>query len=364
MTPSWRNAKKKESDDLPVIRAVAEAKKSSRNVPLSRFVVASQFSLATFFRYGCRAELGLPLWGPRGKPKAVTIEDDIVQDVLKSQWHGGRHRLRGVADIRLQHPEFTEQQIQNFANEVRNELLQGNAKSMISVEYGEPHLMWSLDIFEKWHRGIKFRVLQVMDLGSRIKLFPAIKPGDFTGEEIAEHINMLMRIHGAPLFLKRDNGGNLNSRELFEIMKMFAVIPFNSPPYCPQFNGVMERSQGEIKRYLRFMLKDTKTEDTFSAAVYLAIDRANHRKRKVLNGQNALECWEKPFLKFSKREREAIYFEIKDVANQILHAFSPQKQKRKDAFACAWRKAVTQYLEAKEYIRLYRDGKPLREAMA
>ena len=125
----------------------------------------------------------------------------------------------------------------------------------------------------------------------------------------------------------------------------------------------MERSQGEIKRYLQFILKNTETLDTFASAVYLAIDWANHRKRNVLNGQNALEYWEKPFLTFSRREREAVYLEIKDLAVRILHAFSPKKRNRKDAFVCAWRKAVIQYLEVKEYIRLYRDGKPLREAM-
>ena len=71
-------------------------------------------------------------------------------------------------------------------------------------------------------------------------------PGAFTGEEVAEHLNYLMHKHEAPLFLKRDNGSNLNSGEVLSILKMFAVIPFNSPPGFPQFNGVMERSQGEI----------------------------------------------------------------------------------------------------------------------
>ena len=122
---------------------------------------------------------------------------------------------------------------------------------MLSVEYCEAHLIWSMDIFEQVHRGVRFHVLQVIDLGSRVKLEPAVKLGAFTGEEVAEHLNYLMHKHEAPLFLKRDNGSNLNSSEVFSILKMFAVIPFNSPPGFPQFNGVMERSQGEIKRYLR-----------------------------------------------------------------------------------------------------------------
>ena len=132
---------------------------------------------------------------------------------------------------------------------------------MLSVEYCEAHLIWSMDIFEQVHRGVRFHVLQVIDLGSRVKLEPAVKPGAFTGEEVAEHLNYLMHKHEAPLFLKRDNGSNLNSGEVLSILKMFAVIPFNSPPGFPQFNGVMERSQGEIKRYLRAILKDREELD-------------------------------------------------------------------------------------------------------
>ena len=118
---------------------------------------------------------------------------------------------------------------QELANELRNRLLRGERKSMLSVEYSETHLIWSLDIFEQVHRTVRFHVLQVIDLGSRMKLEPAIKVGAFTGEEVAEHLNYLMHKHEAPRFLKRDNGSNLNSSEVFSILKMFAVIPFNSP---------------------------------------------------------------------------------------------------------------------------------------
>lgn len=272
--------------------------------------------------------------------------------------------MPGVADIRAQHPEFTDAQFQEIANAVRAEMLEDNAKSMISVQYCEPHLIWSMDIFERLYKGIKVNVLQVIDLGSRIKLEPAIKAGAFSGEEVAAHLNMLFHLHETPLFLKRDNGSNLNSREVFEVMKLFCAIPFNSPPGCPQFNGVMERSQGEIKRYLNVMLNEAEALDVFAATVYSAIDRANHRKRRVLNGKTAMQCWEEESLHFTKREREAIYNEIKIIAARILEKFSKQKKERKDATACAWRHAVRTYLEEKGYIKLFRDGKTLRDATA
>ena len=205
----------------------------------------------------------------------------MVKAILQTQWSGQRHRMPGTAAAKAE-LHLSESQLQTYRNEVREELNRGMAQSLISVEYCEPHLIWSMDIFEKWHHGIKFHVLQVIDLGSRIKLEPLIKECAFTGDEIAEHINMLMHFHGAPLFLKRDNGTNLNSGSILEILNLFGAIPVNSPPYCPQYNGVMERSQGEIKRYLNVLCKDkTKDFDLFSACVHMAIMRANGRKRKA-----------------------------------------------------------------------------------
>ena len=169
-------------------------------------------------------------------------------------------------------------------------------------------------------------MLQVIDLGSRMKLEPVIKPGAFTGEEVAEHLNYLMHKHEAPLFLKRDNGSNLNSSEVLSILKMFAVIPFNSPPGFPQFNGVMERSQGEIKRYLRAILKDREELDSFAVAVHLSVERANRRRRAVLAGKNAWERWKEEFPHFTRRERGSVYLEIKRLAEWIWETFPRKKR--------------------------------------
>ena len=151
----------------------------------------------------------------------------------------------------------------------------------------------------------------------------------------------------------------LNSGEVLSILKMFAVIPFNSPPGFPQFNGVMERSQGEIKRYLRAILKDREKLDAFAVAVHLSVERANRRRRAVLAGKSAQERWEEEFSHFTRRERESIYLEIKRLAEWILETFPRKKRLRKDAGAHAWRIAIQRYLESNEYIRLFRDGRVL-----
>lgn len=146
------------------------------------------------------------------------MEDDVILQLLKQQQlRGNRHRLRAVSVVHAQHPEYSTRRFQELANKLRLKLLRRERKSMLSVEYSEAHLIWSMDIFEQVHRGVRFHVLQVIDLGSRMKLEPVIKPEAFTGEEEAEHLNYLMHKHEAPLFLKRDNGLNLNSSEVLSI---------------------------------------------------------------------------------------------------------------------------------------------------
>lgn len=147
-------------------------------------------------------------------------------------------------------------------------------------------------------------MLQVIDLGSRMKLEPVIKPGAFTGEEVAEHLNYLKHKHEVPLLLKRDNGSNLNSNKVFSILKMFAVIPFNSSPGFPQFNGVMERSQGKIKRYLRAIQKDREELDSFAVMVHLSVERANQCRQCSAGREERMDSWEEEFLHFIGRNRK------------------------------------------------------------
>ena len=91
--------------------------------PLKRFILAGQLSVSTFFRYEHRAALGEPLWGPRGKPRAVTMEDDVILQLLKQQQrHGNRHRLRAVSAVHAQHPEYSTRRFQELANELRKKV--------------------------------------------------------------------------------------------------------------------------------------------------------------------------------------------------------------------------------------------------
>ena len=137
------------------------------------------------------------------------------------------------------------------------------------------------------------------------------------------------------LLKKQQLRGNCHRLSAVSALQIFAVIPFNSPPGFPQFNGVMERSQRKIKRYLHAILKDKEEFNSFAVAVHLSVERANRHRRAVLAGKCAWERREEEFTLFSRRERESIYLEIKRLAKL-----------RKGANAHAWRIAIPRYLSS------------------
>lgn len=63
------------------------------------------------------------------------------------------------------------------------------------------------------------------------------------GEEVAAHLDLLFSKYGAPLFLKRDNGGNMKSTSVNEILAQYSVIAIDRTCYYPKYNGSIEKNQ-------------------------------------------------------------------------------------------------------------------------
>ena len=82
---------------------------------------------------------------------------------------------------------------------------------------------------------------------------------------------------GPPLVLKRDNGSNLNSAAVNAVLSRWLVIPLNSPPHYPPYNGGIERSQRELKDTLRPCLLASREAASRPSQVALAVHELNHR---------------------------------------------------------------------------------------
>ena len=99
--------------------------------------------------------------------------------------------------------------------------------------------------------GGKLHLHNLGDLCSQYKFAPLASASIPCGEELAGHLEQLFCRFGAPLFCKRDNGGNLNHLAVNRLLEQSFVIPINNPPNTARYNGAIEQSQGEFKDYLR-----------------------------------------------------------------------------------------------------------------
>ena len=163
---------------------------------------------------------------------------------------------------------------------------------------------------------------------------------------------------GPPLFLKRDNGGNMNHGAVNGILSEFFVLPLNSPEYYAPYNGAIEESQRELKACLQGKLIRIPDSENPSPAVYaeVAAHDLNHRLRPCLRGKTSCQVFfsleERPI--FSKWERRKIYDILRERVERILVSMNQFDQSAREA---AWRIAVEYWLQSKGFIKVHTPKK-------
>jgi hypothetical protein len=177
------------------------------------------------------------------------------------------------------------------------------------------------------------------------------------GEEVAGDLSEKFFRFGPPLFLKRDNGGNLNHRAVNEVLSEFFVLPLNSPAYYAPYNGAIEESQRELKACLREKLipdLPLPFSEKHSLGIYaeVAAHDLNHRHRPCLQGKTSCQVFfaMDPRPVFSKWERRAIYDILMGRVERILVSMN---QFDKSAREAAWRIAVEFYLQSRGFIKVH-----------
>ena len=109
----------------------------------------------------------------------------------------------------------------------------------------------------------KMHIQNLQDLCSVYKFTPLTTGYMPCGEEVAGHLDCQFTRYGPPLFIKRDNGGNLNHAAINEVLEEAMVIPINSPVNTAPYNGAVEHAQGEVKRHLRTWRHKAETTEEF-----------------------------------------------------------------------------------------------------
>jgi transposase InsO family protein len=113
-----------------------------------------------------------------------------------------------------------------------------------------PGTVWAAD-FKQPREPLEGRygwILSIKDLASRYQLAwePVVEA---TAEVVQASYARLFAQHGRPLVIKSDNGGPFQSEDTKRLLAQQQVLPLYSPNRHPQYNGGVERANGQLAGY-------------------------------------------------------------------------------------------------------------------
>jgi len=274
----------------------------------------------------------------------------------------GRQRSPGFGRLYRQYQDqISRRDLRALMRAVRRELDQQRQAELRHITWQVPGLVWSLDDAELARFAHhKLYLHQVQDLASRYKFTPWVGE-QILGETVALHREQLFLQHGPPLVLKRDNGSALNQQSVEEVLARYRVIPLNSPPYYPPYNGGMECAVRELKTPLveKILTSGSPVPSEVQAWAEVLAHELNHRSRACLHGQVACQVFQdaKPALKaYTLRKRREIFDWINELTRSLIEVSVVHTQHQAET---ARRLAVETWLQTNGVITVTQNRKVL-----
>jgi hypothetical protein len=311
----------------------------------------------TYRRWQWRRENGQPFLRVPGPAKTGRFDPVVLSGELASLSHG-THRTAGMGRIYSKYCEcLSRREITCLAAEVRREQNEAYRRSLYRIEWLVPGMVWAVDGTTYSRYPEKRDVLAVRDLCSKYQFRPMVTAWTPCCEEVGGHVAKLLSGNDAPLFFKMDNAGNLTGPENMNVLAENRIIPLISPPVYPQYNGSVEKYQGDIKDALResLPLSENVSLREFDLHAALVAHDLNHRARACLQGKNPCQVFNDQTRKtrFTIRERMAVY----DWINQSQEGILKEVQcVSKQSQAWARRKAIKAWLIKNNFIKIYLIG--------
>ena len=315
---------------------------------------------SSLMRWRQRMREGEPVVQPRGA-QCTPITVEKLWERLLGLPHG-RHRSQGTRAVyEAYRGLISRRELRRMLKALRQELKRDQAALQRRIEWKAPGLVWAMDDMEIEIPGQpKLFLNQVQDLGSRYKFMPGAGLKHLKGPEIAARLEMLFVKFGAPLFLKRDNGGNLNHPAVDAVLDKFLVIPLNSPVNYPPYNGAIEKAQREFQEAALARLA-VKAPIQFDSDLFVELvsHDLNHTPRACLSGQCAcfrLHAGQSGKKKYTRPQRKEVYNQIISIATQVMEQLEVADRRAAEA---AWRLSVETWLRQQGLIAVTVNGKVL-----
>jgi hypothetical protein len=307
---------------------------------------------ATLMRWRCRAHHGAPLVEKAGPKKPERLNVEAVRARVEQLNHG-RERTAGTTALyqelagsisRRRFQELVEQERANQYNDMKR------------IQWLVPGTVWSLDTTEYGLN--KTKITPLRDLGSKYQLpIPLAQPEE-NGQKIAEYLNLMFKQHGPPMFLKRDLGSPLNCAAVDQVLELHSVLPLNSPPGYPRYNGSMERSMVDLKGALdQRRLTHLTHELPIGVELELVTHQLNHRSLRSLGHKTPCQLFHGPTrIRFHGASRQRI---VREVFEQFWQYLETMPNRTRHQTQAAWRLVVECWLRRQQWI-IVRENQPTK----
>jgi hypothetical protein len=323
---------------------------------------AMDVSYRKFKRWKRRKECGEPLVNTPGPGKTEPFDPVVLSGELASLPHGA-HRIHGIGQLYVKYGEsLSRREIACMAAELIAELNDIHRQNLLRVEWLVPNVVWAIDGTEYLDLYGKRQIMTTRDLCSKYLFRPMVTAWTPCNEEVSQYMVKLWDVNEPPLLIKMDNAGNLIGQSNMITLAENMVIPLVSPPVYPQYNGSLERTQGDLKEAIRESLplgRNVSLEE-FELHAALAAHDLNHRAKDILKGKNPCQVFhdETCRIHFTIPERKAVYDWITKTQESIL---KEARDFSKRTTATARRKAIEAWLLKNNIIRLTLNGKSVTQ---
>lgn len=299
---------------------------------------------ATVLRWRARAKVGEPLLQKAGPKKKGPAPGALLQQQIQQLPHR-RRRTAGTTTLYQQWSELISRR--DFQERVAQER-QNRIDDMKRIQWLKPGVAWSMDTTE--YGPDKIKITPLRDLASKYQVpTPLVQPTE-DGAQIALYLDGLFRKERPPLFLKRDLGSPLNCQAVDDVLERHGVLPLNSPPGYPRYNGSIERGMRDLKAALNEQRRQAAVKVMpMSLELQLVTHQLNHRRLRSLGGLTPCQVYHDPNrrLQLHAATRHRIFREIFEQFWQIAQAMPEHNPHRLNA---AWRWLVEDWLRRQHWI--------------
>lgn len=297
---------------------------------------------ATVLRWRTRSKAGAVLVEKAGPKKKVPLNLQTVRLQI-AKLDPGRQRTAGTTALYQELAQaISRRRFQELVAQERRSRLD----DMKRIQWLVPGVAWSIDTTEYGPQ--KLKITPLRDLASKYQMpTPLVQPQE-DGAQIALYLELMFKREGPPMFLKRDFGSPLNCQAVDQVLEHYCVLPLNSPPGYPQYNGSMERSMRDLHTALDRQVAHS-LQVPFSVNLELSTHYLNHRRLRSLGRQTPCFVYHDPArrLHLHGASRQRIF---REVCAQFWHYVQCMSERNHHTMNAAWRLIVETWLRRQGWI--------------